>query len=89
MNEKKCPACNGRGKVLDDAKTGKELKKLRENSGVSLRALAGKLGMSHTYLTRLETGFEYCHWTPGLVARYKCEVKKLTRPYHAKVLSEK
>lgn len=49
-----CPSCHGTGKVhpID----GPGLRKLRQEAGISVRALAGRLEISPMYLSDLELG---------------------------------
>lgn len=49
-----CGTCGARRRVVD----GQALRKLRLRSGITLRNLAAKLGLSPTYLSFLETNLK-------------------------------
>ena len=54
-------------RVLDSTATGKGVREARLASGKSLRHVAGRLGISATYLSDLERGLR--NWTPQLFDR--------------------
>lgn len=64
-----CDKCSGTGLVNDPRVTGQLLRKEREQAGVSLRALAGKLEVSAAYLSDLERGRR--NWSEGKIAGYR------------------
>lgn len=47
--------------VIDHKRTGQEMRRLREASGLSLRAIATRMGVSAPYISDLEKGFR--KWT--------------------------
>ena len=70
----KCPCCDGSGEELDPEVVGREMYARRTDANIGLRALAKRLGISHTYLTLLEQGKR--KWTPTLVHDYLNEIGK-------------
>ena len=72
----KCPRCNGTGKEPNHARIGAELKLLRMTSGITLRAMARKLGISHGFLHQLEAGSR--RWNPVLEEWYVRETERAT-----------
>jgi transcriptional regulator with XRE-family HTH domain len=52
-----------------DEKTGAEMRRLREQSGISLIAVARVLNKSPHYMSQLEQGKQ--QWTPDLEKRYR------------------
>ena len=51
-----CPRCHGTGSVPDLNKLGPELRRRRVKSGISLREVARRTGMSPTHLHDIEHG---------------------------------
>jgi len=49
---KQCPKCGGSGMIADPS----EMRKLRVSSGLSLREVSNKMGVSAPYLSDLERG---------------------------------
>ena len=70
----KCPCCDGSGEELDPEVVGREMHAKRTHAHIGLREMAGKLGLSHTYLTLLEQGKR--KWTPTLRHDYLNEIGK-------------
>ena len=72
----KCPCCDGSGEELDPEVVGREMRRKRVTShpALGVREMAGKLGLSHTYLTLLEQGKR--KWTPTLRHDYLNEIGK-------------
>jgi transcriptional regulator with XRE-family HTH domain len=60
----KCGKCWGTGARIDHARLGRAVRKRREASGVTLAALAKKLGISEGHLSLLEHGKR--SWTEAL-----------------------
>ena len=48
----KCPLCNGHIHVID----GDQMRTIREDHGISLRAMAEDIGVSPTHLSDMERG---------------------------------
>ena len=63
-----CHCCAGSGVAPDDRSIGRAARALRSRSGIGLRDMAKRLGVSHTYLSLLEAGLR--HWTLRLRAAY-------------------
>jgi predicted transcriptional regulator len=63
-----CQHCGGTGQVLNDADVGAKLRRLREDSGKSLRDVAKALGLSAAYVSDLELGRR--RWTAEKADRY-------------------
>lgn len=59
--------------LIDHAKTGEEMRRLRESSGKSLRAVAAKMGISAPYLSDLEKGRR--NWTVARAMAFQKEIK--------------
>lgn len=53
---KRCPTCKGVGRITDRAAVAADLRVARRDIGVSLRTMAGNLGITPTYLSDLERG---------------------------------
>jgi hypothetical protein len=66
---KPCHCCDGSGTETDNLKLGRSLSGLRLRKGITLRALARELGISHTYLWQLENGKR--NWTPAILRNYR------------------
>ena len=62
-----CPCCGGTGKLSQI--DGAALRKVREGTGISLRALARQLGFSAAYLSDIELGRRMC--TGRILEAYK------------------
>jgi len=67
-----CPYCRGTGQIPDDRAVGAEMRRLRERSGKSLRAVAGRLGVSAAYLSDLEQGRR--RWSEARIKDFQREV---------------
>lgn len=63
-----CPSCNGTGVQLEPVSTGKTLAAMRKNSGLSLKELGRRMGLSSVYLWNLENGRR--RWTTQLRERF-------------------
>lgn len=63
-----CKHCDGTGRVPDDREIGRKMRRRRIEVGLSLRALAARLGLSPAYLSDLETGRR--RWSPLNQKRY-------------------
>ena len=68
----KCDKCNGTGRVVPDRLVGSMMRKYRKRNGISLRELAYRMGISHPYLSQLESGKR--HWTTALVKLYQSKL---------------
>ena len=66
---RECRKCNGSGKELDQRAMGAELRRMREESGLSLREVARQLDMVAGYLSDLELGKR--GWSVELIGRYE------------------
>lgn len=55
-NGLECPRCGGSGRIADPAATGRIYRRAREATGMSLRYVARRAGISATYLSQLERG---------------------------------
>lgn len=66
---KQCPLCGGSGEVHEDREIGAALQKERIDSGISLRTLGGRLGLSAAYLSDLEHGKR--RWNADRVSRFR------------------
>ena len=63
-----CPRCGGTGRLPDDRVMGAQMRERRQRAGLSLRALAKRLGLTASYLSDLERGRR--HWSAKNVKRY-------------------
>jgi predicted transcriptional regulator len=63
-----CKHCQGTGRVVPDDVQGAELRHLRDEARLSIRAVARAMGVSHAYLGDLETGHRA--WRPALIKRF-------------------
>jgi len=63
-----CPKCNGKGWIYR-APIGRKLREQRKDAGITMRALAKKLGISPTYLSDLEN--DRRGWDGRFVNRYQ------------------
>lgn len=71
-----CPQCKGIGKIntmQEDIKTGAAMRKLREQRGISLRAVARFLDKTPSYISMLEMGKQ--RWNPSLEKKYKAAIE--------------
>jgi len=59
---KQCPRCKGLGK-LPGASEARSLKQDRKRTGLSLRAVAKKLNVSHVYLCDIENHRRGVSWS--------------------------
>ena len=66
--DKTCPRCNGSGMVREDGNFGAEMRKKRESAGTKLRAVAGLMGLSPSFISGLERGSRI--WTSKLEKNY-------------------
>jgi transcriptional regulator with XRE-family HTH domain len=62
-----CCRCHGSGDEPDNGFIGRQLRANREHEGISLRAMALKLGVSSSFLSQLERGDRT--WKPELVLK--------------------
>lgn len=74
MKTKPCRYCNGTGKETDQAALGKQMRKLREACGRSLRDVARGLGVSAPYLSDLELGER--NWSEEKIEQFRQELNK-------------
>lgn len=63
-----CPHCDGSGKVYDDAVLGATLRIARQASGLSQHAVARRMGIDASFVSRLEAGKRV--WTVQLARAY-------------------
>ncbi len=68
MTTCKCRHCQGSGEQIDSVKTGRDLRRQRKLSAMSLRHVAQRMGVSAAYLSDLELGRR--HWREALIAKY-------------------
>lgn len=54
--KKPCQKCNGTGFEPDPTTIGQTMRKIRSESGLSLRLVAGRMGYSAAYLSDMELG---------------------------------
>ena len=73
----KCPTCNGTGLKPNQKEIGVALRGLRFEAGVGLRPMARLLGISHSYLSQLESGKR--KWGRSLIDRYEKETREYER----------
>ena len=64
-----CPRCNGTGEIPDDRVIGSQLRKLREDAGLSLREVARRLNYSAAHVSDLELGRR--GWSEQRIQAYK------------------
>lgn len=64
-----CKRCGGSGVDVDSRAIGQAMRKKRESKGVTMAAIADKLGKTSGYLSDLERGNR--RWNDALIARYK------------------
>lgn len=69
LEKRPCEHCNGTGKVFDDAAVGEEMRRMREDAGVSLREMARYLSLSPAYVSDLELGRR--RWSTAKVVAYQ------------------
>lgn len=62
---------------IDQVKTGKAMRRIREKHGFSLRQIGSVMDVSHQYVAELENGRR--NWSEKLVRRYERAVVKLAR----------
>lgn len=68
-HSKNCHCCEGSGKEIDQKQLGLALSGLRLRSGIGLRDMARRVGISHTYLKLLEKGDRV--WTSEIRSDYQ------------------
>lgn len=51
-----CPKCRGRGVVVDPRKFGAMMREARAAKGISMRAMAKRIGISPAFLSDMELG---------------------------------
>lgn len=64
-----CHCCGGSGKEADLVKEGRALSGLRLRADISLRGMARRLKVSHTYLWQMENGKR--RWPSHVVFAYR------------------
>lgn len=77
-----CPKCRGPLVCLPCERASRvqvasDLRKARERAGISLRAMARRLGVGATYLSQFETGKTPAH---GLKVAYLAELARQAAP---------
>lgn len=65
---KVCHCCNGKGVEKDHELVGSLLRTKREELGISLRAMARKIGVNASFLSQLERGLR--RWTEAMQKKY-------------------
>lgn len=73
LKQRRCHHCGGTGLEADPAEIGSYLKQQRIRAEITLRAMAGKLGISEPYLCQLEKGVR--DWPEGTIADYLQNLK--------------
>ena len=68
-----CQRCNGTGNEPNQVAIGQTLRGLRLSSGLSLREMARRVGLSHSFLSQLETGSR--RWRRSVLKRYEQAIK--------------
>ena len=71
---KKCRRCKGTGREPNQAETGLWFRAHREQQGISLRVMAGRLGISPSFLSNLEQGRRV--WTDRVRSAYRAALVK-------------
>lgn len=56
MNYIQCPKCEGTGKIIDPRSFAADMRKFRENSGLSLRFVATQMDIAPPHLSDMERG---------------------------------
>ena len=74
MKEKPCRCCDGSGHESDDVKLGRTLSGLRLRAGLSLRKMASRMGVSHSFLCQLEHGDRHWHGSENWEKAYRFEL---------------
>jgi transcriptional regulator with XRE-family HTH domain len=68
-----CRRCGGSGREPDYVELGMQMRRAREKSGLTVRAVATRLGFSTAYISDLELGRRTC--SPALRKRYEQALK--------------
>jgi len=72
-----CKRCNGTGTEPDRTLVGNRMRALREDAGLSLRAVAIEMGYSAPYISDLELGRRL--WSSDLIQKAEKAIKKLSK----------
>ena len=75
----KCPRCLGDGEVPNPKTIGRRLKRLRKKAGLSLTAICDAMGVSHGYLSQVESGTGVPTITVARIRQYEDAVANLTK----------
>lgn len=70
---KRCPKCNGTGRLPDWSKIGRKWRKSRRDRDLTQRQIAQQLGYSVAYISMLEKGQKA--WTSRMEFRYLAAIK--------------
>lgn len=70
-----CNHCGGTGLEYDHIETGAEMRRLRQERGLSQRWMAEQMGHSAAYLSDLERGRR--NWTTALVGKYIATLERV------------
>ena len=73
-----CKRCNGTGQEPNQKNIGSAMKGLREDDGIGLREMAGYMGISHGFLSQLESGQRT--WSQRLVRLFHQQRTKHQKP---------
>lgn len=72
-----CRRCNGTGKEVDHADTGRKMRAKRLKANLSLRQVAEAMDKSAPYVSDLELGRRY--WNTQVTAQYLQALRNLAR----------
>jgi transcriptional regulator with XRE-family HTH domain len=73
----KCDKCGGTGKIESPVLAGSFRRKIRKQYGLTLRAVATKMGVSAAYVSDLELGRR--NWSPAVSAQYDNAMRLLNK----------
>jgi predicted transcriptional regulator len=71
-----CKRCGGTGDEPDQLATGQTLRGMRTSAGISLRRMAKLIGLSHSFLSQLESGQR--SWRRSVQKRYEQVIQQNT-----------
>lgn len=72
-----CKRCNGTGEEPNQKDIGRHYKSLRVLRGIGLREMAACMGISHGFLSQLESGQRT--WSRSLIASFDKQMNKHTK----------